>query len=63
MVMDRKYQLTHSLYLFIAAVVWGISFVSQRSAMQAQLGGFTFNGIRLMIGSLVLGGDLAELHE
>ena len=52
--MDRKYQLTHSLYLFIAAVVWGISFVSQRSAMQASLGGFTFNGIRLIIGSLVL---------
>ena len=52
--MDRKYQLRHSLYLFIAAVVWGISFVSQRSAMQTELGGFTFNGIRLMIGSLVL---------
>lgn len=52
--MDRKYQLRHSLYLFIAAVVWGISFVSQRSAMQASLGGFTFNGIRLMIGSIVL---------
>ena len=52
--MDRKYQLTHSLYLFIAAVVWGISFVSQRSAMQAQLGGFTFNGVRLIIGSIVL---------
>ena len=52
--MDRKYQLRHSLYLFIAAVVWGISFVSQRSAMQTELGGFTFNGIRLMIGALVL---------
>ena len=52
--MDKKYQLRHSLYLFIAAVVWGISFVSQRSAMQTELGGFTFNGIRLMIGSLVL---------
>ncbi len=52
--MDRKYQLRHSLYLFIAAVVWGISFVSQRSAMQTELGGFTFNGIRLMLGALVL---------
>ena len=52
--MDRKYQLRHSLYLFIAAVVWGISFVSQRSAMQTELGGFTFNGIRLMIGSIAL---------
>ncbi len=52
--MDRKYQLRHSLYLLIAAIVWGISFVSQRSAMQASLGGFTFNGIRLIIGSIVL---------
>ena len=50
----RSYQIRHSLYLLLTAIVWGTSFVSQRSAMQTQLGGFTFNAIRLIIGSLVL---------
>lgn len=42
-----------NLILLITAVVWGISFVSQRSGM-SYIKAFTFNGIRTMLGALVL---------
>jgi len=39
--------------LFTAALIWGISFVAQKAGME-YIGPFTFNGIRFLIGSLVL---------
>ncbi len=39
--------------LFITALIWGVSFVAQRSGMD-YIGPFTFNGIRCFIGALVL---------
>ncbi len=41
------------LFLFLAAAIWGSSFVAQSVGMD-YMGGFTFNGIRSLIGSLVL---------
>lgn len=46
-------KLKGNLLLLITAVVWGISFVSQRSGM-SYIKAFTFNGIRTMLGALVL---------
>ncbi len=46
-------KLKGNLILLITAVVWGISFVSQRSGM-SYIKAFTFNGIRTMLGALVL---------
>lgn len=46
-------KLKGNLILLITAVVWGISFVSQRSGM-SYVKPFTFNGIRTMLGALVL---------
>lgn len=46
-------KLKGNLILLITAVVWGISFVSQRSGM-SYIKPFTFNGIRTMLGALVL---------
>lgn len=40
------------LFCMIAAVLWGISFVAQKSG--AYIGTFTFNGIRTFIGGLAL---------
>lgn len=39
--------------LFITALIWGSSFVAQRAGMD-YIGPFTFNGIRTLIGCLVL---------
>lgn len=39
--------------LFTAALIWGVSFVAQKAGME-YIGPFTFNGIRFLIGSLVL---------
>ena len=50
----NKETIKRSLFCLLAAVVWGISFVSQRSAMEQDMGPFTFNGIRMLLGSLVL---------
>ena len=40
-------------YLFICAIVWGISFVSQCASME-YIGPFTFSAVRCALGSLVL---------
>ena len=42
-----------NLYLFLAAIIWGFSFVAQRAGME-HIGPFTFNGIRFALGSLSL---------
>ena len=39
--------------LITAAMIWGLSFVAQSQGME-YVGGFTFNGIRMLIGSVVL---------
>lgn len=39
--------------LMITAFIWGVSFVAQKSGME-YIGPFTFNGIRCLIGALVL---------
>lgn len=40
-------------FLFLAALIWGFAFVAQRSGM-AHIGPFLFNGIRFLLGALVL---------
>ena len=42
-----------ALLLFLAAVIWGFAFVAQRMGMDF-MGPFLFNGIRFVLGSLVL---------
>lgn len=39
--------------LVTAAMIWGLSFVAQSEGMK-HIGGFAFNGIRMLIGSIVL---------
>ncbi len=41
------------LILVLASLIWGVAFVSQKSA-SSLLGPFTFNGIRMMLGALAL---------
>ena len=48
-----KNNLKGSLILFLAALIWGISFVSQSVGMD-YVGPFTFIGIRTTMGGLVL---------
>lgn len=49
--MSKK--LRANMILFLAALIWGVSFVAQKAGMD-YIGPFTFNGIRFLIGSLVL---------
>ena len=49
---DRKKILGPSL-LMIAAMIWGLSFVAQSEGMK-YIEGFTFNGLRMILGSIVL---------
>lgn len=42
-----------SLLLLLAATIWGVAFVAQSIGME-HVGGFTFNSIRSLIGSIVL---------
>ena len=42
-----------NLLLVLTAALWGAAFVAQSTAMDA-IGPFTFNGVRMLIGSLVL---------
>jgi len=46
-------RLRADLIMFLAALVWGLGFVAQRMTA-ASLGVFLFNGIRFMLGALVL---------
>ncbi|MFR8353678.1 MAG: EamA family transporter, partial [Blautia obeum] len=43
----------NSLLLLLTATIWGIAFVAQSVSMD-YIGGFTFNSIRSLIGSLTL---------
>lgn len=42
-----------NLYLFLAALAWGTTFVVQRTAME-HLGPFTYSGFRFLLGALFL---------
>ena len=49
----QKHTLKGNLILLLTAVIWGISFVSQRVGME-YIKPNTFNGLRTMLGALVL---------
>ncbi len=51
--MKTKSKLFGPLLLISAAMIWGLSFVAQDEGMN-HVEGFTFNGIRMIIGSAVL---------
>ncbi len=46
-------QVRRSLTLILAALIWGIAFVAQSKAMD-NMGAFTFNAVRCLIGGVVL---------
>lgn len=48
-----KRKMRGEFMLIITALIWGVSFVAQRAGME-YIGPFTFNGIRCLIGALVL---------
>lgn len=48
----NKNKLLGPFYCILAAVIWGLSFVAQSEG--ASIGTFTFNGIRTMLGAVVL---------
>lgn len=49
----KKGQMKNSLLLFLTAFIWGVAFVAQ-SVGGDQVGCFTFNGVRSVIGAAVL---------
>lgn len=51
--MKRGTRVSGSLYLLLAALIWGMAFVSQSKGMD-YMGPLTFNGVRSLIGALVL---------
>ena len=53
MTSERKYQIRHSLYLLLTAVIWGVAFVAQSVGME-HVGPFTFNAARFFLGTLTL---------
>ena len=53
MTSERKYQIRHSLYLLLTAVIWGVAFVAQSVGME-HVGPFTFNAVRFFLGTFTL---------
>ena len=49
----KNKQLISSLFLSLAAIIWGFAFVAQKVGMEF-IGPFLFNGIRFLMGSLIL---------
>ena len=49
----NKFVLRQSVLLFLTATIWGVAFVAQSAGM-AYVGPFTFNGVRSILGGLVL---------
>ena len=49
----QQIPLKNSLFLLLAAIIWGIAFVAQSVGME-YVDGFTFNAVRSLIGSIVL---------
>ncbi len=50
---DRKQNVISITFLFLAALIWGFAFVAQRVGMD-YVGPFFFNGVRFLLGTLVL---------
>lgn len=48
-----KFILRQSFLLFLTAVIWGVAFVAQSAGMD-YVGPFTYNGVRCILGGLVL---------
>ncbi len=53
MVKIKKNQLKGSIFLILAAVIWGMSFVAQSKGVEV-IEPLTFNGIRMIMGGIVL---------
>ncbi len=51
--MNYKQRIKGSLILMLTAIVWGSGFVAQSAGMEF-IGANTFNGIRMLIGSIIL---------
>lgn len=51
--MAKKMKILGPILLVLAAMIWGLSFVAQKQGME-YVEGFTFNGIRSILGGLVL---------
>ena len=51
--MANKKKIIGPILLISAAIIWGLSFVAQKQGMD-YVGGFTFNGIRSLLGGIVL---------
>ena len=51
--MKTKNKILGPVMLVVAAMIWGLSFVAQNEGMN-HVEGFTFNGIRMLIGAAVL---------
>lgn len=49
----NKFILRQSIVLFLTAVIWGVAFVAQKDGMD-YVGPFTYNGVRSILGGLVL---------
>ena len=48
----KKEKILGPFFCLLAAVVWGLSFVAQSEG--AQIGTFTFNALRMLLGGIVL---------
>lgn len=53
MVKIKRNQLKGSIFLILAAVIWGLSFVAQSKGVEV-IEPLTFNGIRMIMGGIVL---------
>lgn len=49
----NRFIMRQSLILFLTAVIWGVAFVAQSAGMD-YVGPFTYNGVRCILGGLVL---------
>ena len=49
----NRFTLRQSFLLFLTSVIWGVAFVAQSAGM-AYVGPFTYNGVRSILGGLVL---------
>lgn len=49
----NKFVFRQSVLLFLTAVIWGVAFVAQKDGMD-YVGPFTYNGVRSILGGLVL---------
>ena len=54
--------LRQSFLLFLTAVIWGVAFVAQSAGME-YLGPFTYNGVRSVLGGMVLLPCIALLNK